>query len=125
MSCSATPVWKRGETREMTLTVFDAGGAARDISSATAIEYQVKTAPGAADPPLIGLSLGSGVTIRSPQTGQNEGRADVVVSSALTDLLAPGTYYEEAVLVLPGTPPIRKYVLGPRKIIVAEVVNRP
>lgn len=124
MSCSSPKTWLRGETQELVLTVFDALGEARDLSTATAIEYQVKALAGAPDPPLIALALGSGITLR-PQADATLGQADVVVSSALTDALAPGTYYEEAVLVLPGTPPIRKYVIGPRKFFVSDVVNRP
>lgn len=124
MSCSSPKIWKRGETQELVLTVFGADGLARDLTTALAIEYQVKTAPGAPDPAPIALELGTGITLR-PQTGMTLGQADVVVSSALTDALAPGTYYEEAVLVLPGTPPLRKYVLGPRKLFVLDVVNRP
>lgn len=124
MSCSTPQIWLRGETRELVLTVFDLHNELRDLTSATAIEYQVKTAPGAPDPALVSLALGSGITLRT-QSGVTLGQADIAVSSAATDALAPGTYYEEAVLVLPGTPPLRKYVLGPRKFFVNDVVNRP
>jgi hypothetical protein len=124
MSCSTPQIWLRGETRELVLTVFGADNELRDLGAALAIEYQVKAAPGAPDPALISLAIGSGITLRA-QSGATLGQADIAVSSAATDALTPGTYYEEAVLVLPGTPPVRKYILGPRKLFLDDVVNRP
>lgn len=118
----STPVWYRGETREMVFSYVE-DGYATSLTTATAVEYQVKAAPGDADPPLISLGLGSGVTLRT-QSGATLGQVDIVVPSADTDALAPGVYYEEVVVVFPGTPPRRKVPVQ-RKIIMSGVVNRP
>lgn len=122
MNCTPPQIWLRGETRELVLTVFDLDNEPRDLTSALSIEYRVKTAPGAPDPALISLALGSGITLRT-QSGTTLGQADIEISSAATGALTPGAYYEEVALTLPGTPAVRKYVLGPRKFFVDATLN--
>jgi hypothetical protein len=123
MSCNRTQTWYRGESRELVLTI-SVDGEAVDLSSALAIEYQLKEAPGAADPPLIALALGTGISLR-PQSGATLGQADVAIPYTATDVLTARTYYEEVAAMFPGTPPIRRYVVPPRKVFVLDVVNRP
>lgn len=112
--------WLRGETRSLVLTVT-VDGEPQDLTAATAIEYQLKASVGDPDPALISLSIGAGITLRE-QAGANLGVADIVVSSALADTLAPGTYAEEVVTVFPGD--VRRYLVGPRLVKVLGVVNR-
>lgn len=116
-----TETWYRGETIDKVLTVAT-DGELRDLSVATGIELQVKSAPDADDPPLISLAIGYGITLRA-QSGATLGQADVTISSAQVDALAPGVYYYDVAVDFPG--PERKYVVKPTKVIVKGVVNRP
>lgn len=119
----STPIWYRSETQELVLTYVE-DGALLNLSTATSIEFQVKAAPDTADPPLISLAIGSGITLR-PQTGDTLGQADIVVTSAQVDALAPGTYYYEVAVVWPAPNARRKYPVPPTKFILRGVVNRP
>jgi hypothetical protein len=118
-----TPIWYRGETREYVITVTS-DGEEQDLTAATAIEMQLKATPGAADPPLASLSLGSGITLRA-QSGTTLGQADIVIPyNWLTGAGTPaGTYYFDVAVIFPG--PIRRYVIKPTKVIVRDVVNQP
>lgn len=117
-----TETWYRGETIQKLLTVAT-DGELRDLTSA-GLELEVKALPGNADPALISLAIGSGIELRS-QSGATLGQADITITSAQVDGLAPGVYWYDVVAILPGTPAIRKYVVPPTKVIVAAVVNRP
>jgi hypothetical protein len=119
-----TPVWYRGETINYVLTVT-VDGAAYDLTTATAIELQLKAGPGSADPALASLSLAGGEIVRRTQSGTTLGQADVEIPSTwLTGVGTPaGTYYFDVVVVFPG--PIRRYVVKPRKVVVRDVVNPP
>lgn len=117
----STPVWNRSETQEKVLTVVE-DGVLMDLNHALAIEYQVKTAPETADPPLIGLAIGYGVTLRA-QAGDTLGQADIVVPSAAVDSLPPGYYYEEVAVDWDDSR--RTYPVPARRILVRGVVNRP
>lgn len=118
-----TPIWYRGETREYVITVT-VDGDEQDLTSATDIEMQLKTAPGVADPPLASLSIGSGITLR-PQSGTTLGQADIVLPyNWLTGAGTPaGTYYFDVCVIFPG--PVRRYVVRPTKVYVRDVVNPP
>lgn len=117
----STPVWYRSETQRKVLTVVR-DGELRNLNEASAIEYQIKSAPGAADPPLVAIAIGTGITLRA-QTGATLGQADILVTSAQVDSLAPGTYYEEVAVA--WTDGDRTYPVPPRKFILSAVVNRP
>jgi hypothetical protein len=75
-----TPVWYRGETINYVLTVT-VDGAAYDLTTATAIELQLKAGPGSADPALASLSLAGGEIVRRTQSGTTLGQADVEIPS--------------------------------------------
>jgi hypothetical protein len=116
-----TPTWNRSETKTKVLTVVE-DGALGNLTLATDIEYQLKTAPEVADPPLISLSVGFGITLRT-QAGETLGQADILIPSAAVDALAPGTYYEEVCVIWADGR--RTYPIPARKVIVKGVVNRP
>lgn len=125
-----TPVWYRGETTEYELSVTR-NGEAVDLSTATALELQLKLTPGAADPALASLSLGSGITLQT-QSGTTLGKATVLIpydwltqtsGSPAAAVTPAGTYYFDVVVVYPG--PVRRYVVKPTKVVVRDVVNPP
>jgi len=118
-----SPVWYRGETVNYVLTVTT-DGVAEDLTAATGIEMQLKATPGAADPALASLSIGSGITLRA-QSGTTLGQADIVIpSNWLTGAGTPaGTYYFDIVVIFPSS--VRRYVVKPTRVIVRDVVNQP
>ena len=76
-----------GESLVLLLTVTDQGtGDPFDLSTYTAIEFQVKASDGAADPPLISKSLGSGITLVGGGTG---GQAQVAINTSDTTTANP------------------------------------
>lgn len=116
--------WIRGEDVEMVLTVTDDTGALEDLTTAIDIELRVKDSPDDADPPLLALSLGSGITVRSPQTGSNLGLADVVATAAQTFALVAGLkHYDVFVVRASGK---RKCAISPQsRLQIGAVVNFP
>lgn len=118
-----TDHWNRYETIELDFTVT-VDGERVDLTEATDLELQVKAAPGGADPPLVALTLGDGITLEV-QSGATLGDGHAVIPSDAWDEVAGGTYYWELVGVFPGTPPIRRYLQPVRKVILSEVVNPP
>lgn len=114
---ATTETWYRGATIKKLLTVVT-DGEPRDLTTAT-VELQVKADLGAADPPLIALAIGEGITLRDQTT--DPGLADIVISSEQTDGLTPGTYWFDVVAVFGSE---RYYVVEPTKVILAPVVNR-
>ena len=125
-----TPVWYRGETREYVVTVLS-GGEEQDLTQVAGIELQLKSAPGAVDPPLATLALGAGITLRT-QSGETLGQAAVVLpydwltqvaGSPATAVTPAGDYYFDVVVIFPG--PVRRYVVRPTKVVVRDVVNQP
>lgn len=117
-----TPVWYRGETIEYVLTVTSDGDG-DDLRLAAGIELQVKLQPGAVDPPLVSVAIGTGVTLRDQDA--TPGIADVVIPyNALTGPGTPaGTYWFDVCMILPG--PVRRYVVKPTKVVIRDVVNQP
>ena len=111
----------KGEYKLLVLTVTDDEQDPVDLTAATALEFQVKTAVGAADPPLIGKAIGTGVTLR-PQAGITLGQAEIEIQTSDTSALAPGTYYYDVVLVLAGK---RYFVVPPSEFIIKGVINLP
>lgn len=118
---SSTETWYRGQTVRKVLTV-STDGEARSLADATAVELQVKSALGGADPAPIALAIGSGITLRDQD--DQPGVADVVITSAQTQALTPGVWWFDVVVVWPA-PAERAYVVPPTKVIVAAVVNPP
>lgn len=115
-----------GQTKRLTLAFADADGERIDLTTATAIELQVKAADGDADPALIALSIGDGITVR-PQVGDDIGMADAVISSARTTAApwpdAPasvGIFRYDVVLEISGD---RHYAVPPSDFVVRSVVN--
>lgn len=114
--------WYRGETTTYVLT-YVVNGVPTTLANASAVELQLKAAPGTADPPLATLSLGAGIALRNQTT--SPGQADVVIPyDWLTGVGTPaGTYYFDVVVVFPG--PTRRYVVRPTRVVVRDVVNPP
>lgn len=111
----------KGETTVMRITVIrEDDGLRENLTTASNIEWQLKTAPGAADAPLISKSLGSGVVLLT-QSGDTLGQFEVTLLSADTSALAAGVYYYDAVVVMPGA--VRHYVIRPSKATIKDVVN--
>lgn len=117
------PIWYRGETYEYVLTVTE-DGQPRNLDDVVAIELQVKSTPGAADPPLVSLSLSSGITRRT-QTGDDVGKADILWPSSALASVPAGYVWMDVVCVFPGDPVVRKYVVKPTYYAVKDVVNQP
>ncbi len=118
----APPTFWRGETRTLRLTVTDDADARVDLTAATAIEFQIKSAPGAADPALVAKALGDGVTLLT-QTGETIGQADIVIAQGdTTDATAmpAGVYWLDAVVVLGG---VRSLVQQPLQMFLRDTVN--
>lgn len=116
-----TPTWYRGETIDYVLAVTT-DGEPDSLSVATAIELQLKAAPGGSDPALVSLGIGTGITPRA-QTGTDIGVADVQIPSAALAAVPAGVYYYDVVVIWnDGT---RKYVVKPTKVLVRDVVNAP
>lgn len=109
----------RGDAARYRLTVTDDADARVDITGAT-IEVQVRTALGAVDPPSIGKSVGSGITILT-QSGDTLGQADVVFASGDTNI-APALYWIDVVITLAGD---RVHIVAPREYTISSVVNAP
>lgn len=119
MGCIET--WYRGASVRKVLTV-STDGEPRSLADATAIELQVKSQPGGADPAPIALAIGSGITLRDQD--DEPGVADVVITSAQTQSLTPGVWWFDVVVEF-ASPAERAYVIPPTKVIVAAVVNPP
>jgi|SRR5688572_2599419 len=121
--CRLNPlVMFRGATKRWTITIRrEVDDEPIDITAATALEFQVKTVPGAADPPLISKAIGTGVTIQ-PQTGDTLGQAIIALDGADTNGAGTpaGLYHYDVVLVLGGE---RHYVIAPSEFWLRDVVN--
>jgi hypothetical protein len=119
-----TQVWHRGTTIEYVLTV-SSNGTADDLSLATSLELQLKAEVDGADPALVSLGIGTGITLRT-QSGTTLGMADVVIPYTALASVADGTYWMDVVVTYSGSPnPIRRLVIPPTKVMVRGVVNQP
>jgi len=124
-----------GETKDLILIFTKSSDGTRlnldaDLdAAATAIELQVKVSEGDADPALISLAIGTGITKRT-QTGDDIGVADAVIPSTATLPAnanwpaAPanvGTFrYDVKIVLVSGAV---KYAVDPSDLIVKAVVN--
>lgn len=111
-----------GETRTLAVTVSrrSDGTNLNLLTEVSAIELQVKAQDGDADPPLISKSIGSGITVRSPQTGDDLGVCDVVIDAADTSSLAGVYRWDLVVLLASGE---RLFGVRPSDFVVSQVVN--
>lgn len=109
----------RGETTSFHLEAA-ANGAARNLDGLT-LECQIKLTAGAADPALVSLTVGSGITLDT-QSGDTLGHLTVTFSATQTDSLTAGIAYLD-VWAISGLS--RKCIIKPRRVIVRDVVNPP
>lgn len=126
MSCDEIPQWKRHETRSLVLTLRDAEGQPQNLDDdpGLVVQWQVKANLGDADPALVDLSIGNGITKRT-QTGADIGKLDIVVPYTAWASVAAGFYYHEAVAIFTGSPAVRKYPYGSVYFQLIDVVNAP
>ena len=110
----------QGDDLALCLTVTDDDGVRVDLTTLDAIEVEVKSAPGAADPALIHKDLTDGVTPRDQTADATKGQADVVILSVNTTQ-TPGLYYLDVVVIVDG---VRQHIEGPREFTIAGVVNQ-
>jgi hypothetical protein len=110
----------KGESfsRVVTVVDYDNDGELQDLTGAT-IELQVKALAGAADPAIISLSVGSGITILT-QSGDTLGQFRFDLSSAATAAKTPGKYRYDVAVVIGG---VRHYAVPPSDFRLVAVVN--
>jgi hypothetical protein len=123
MALAETPLaLLAGETRTLAVTVTRRSTDAfvNLLTEVSAIELQVKAQDGDADPPLISKSVGSGIVIRDPQTGDDLGVCDITLDPADTASLS-GVYRYDLVVTLTGGE--RLYGIRPSDFVVDPVVN--
>jgi hypothetical protein len=112
----------RGDDVDYVLVVTDDTDTPIDLTSVAALEVQVKTAIGAADPPTLSKSIAAGTVVLLDQTAPaTKGRASFGFTSAETNI-TPGLYWLDIVLVLAGK---RTHVITPRAFTITDVVNPP
>lgn len=108
----------QGDDAAYLLTVTDDAGARVDLRTVSAIEVQVKTATGAADPPTIAKELGGGVDLLDQTLPATQGQALITFTGDDTSQI-PGLYALD-VVVVDGR---RQHVIAPRDYTIAAVVN--
>lgn len=91
MSSAQDITWTRGQTEEWTLAITNADGTALNLSTALAVEFEVKPYEGAPDPATLHLDLTSGITLRT-QIGADVGVCDLVATSAQVFTLSYGKW---------------------------------
>ena len=109
----------KGEDRTFTILVVDEEGERADITG-YAIEFEVKIADGAADPPDIAKSVGSGITINPDQVA-NKGEATLQINPTDTNSLAARVYRYDLVVIDGGFE--RHVVIPPSDFDLRDVVN--
>jgi hypothetical protein len=110
-----------GESKRWIFTVVDLDGRRSDLSSASAIEFQVKKADGDPDPALVAKALGTGITLLDQTSAATRGQFQVDLGSSDT-ALAAGTYRYDVVVVVSGR---RHFVVEPSDFKVIAAVNLP
>lgn len=80
---------EQGATFRHTITVQDENEVVIDLVNVTDIRLMVRQTEDAADPPLVTLSVGSGITISAPTT---LGQFVVLISAAATAALPVGMW---------------------------------
>lgn len=117
----------RGESRTISLTVMDSStGLAVDLSSGiwqvSTVEWQMKTILGGTDPGGLLKSLGAGIALRSPQTGDNKGMLDITLDPSDTASRALGGYMHDCVATFVAG--LRLYLIKPSGVSLLDVVNQ-
>jgi hypothetical protein len=114
----------RGETRVIRLSVTDTDtGLAVDLTTGAweidAIEWQMKTQLGGADPGVLTKALGTGITI---QSGAVADQIAITLDPADTSALALGGYMHDCVATFASGP--RLYLIQPSGAQLLDVVNQ-
>jgi len=108
-------IWT-GEYKEITIAVLDTAGNAADLTAATA-RWVLKKRPDGSMPALVSKSHEHGAEVLMPET---DGKVKIVLDSADTVDLAPGTYYHETEVLdsadRPFTPTVGIMVVQPSAI---------
>ncbi|MES2170554.1 MAG: hypothetical protein V4479_07510 [Actinomycetota bacterium] len=106
----------QGDTASFLLTVLQDDGQPFDLATATAIEFRVKPADGAPDPPTILKALGSGVVVSlaTPATG-----TAIIALGTGDTAISPARYRVDVVVVAPN---LRQHVIAPQDFVLAAVV---
>lgn len=113
----------RGDTLTLRLTVTDDDGELFDLTGST-LHFRVKDKVTDADPADIIKSSASAaeIEILTPQTDiTNKGRADIKLTPADTESLAPGNYVYDVWIVLPST--AEHVVIKPSKFRIEQAVT--
>lgn len=84
----------KGQTAKWVLKVLDEDGDPFDLTSTT-LYLRVKASTSDADPALVALLTGSGITNQT-QTGSTIGWADVLMTPTQTNLLTALNYFYDA-----------------------------
>lgn len=126
MSCDEIETWYRGETTEFVLTaVF--GGQLRDLREFTGgIELQVKRNLDDPDPALVVLAVDTGIVLRDQDDlDDGLGKADVTIESDAWDDVEAGYVWYDVFGLFAGSPPVRKLIVVPTRVLLAGVCNTP
>ena len=112
----------RGADRVFRVTVTKADDSGRQDLTGATMEFQVKTAPGVADPALISKSVGAGITLLA-QAGATLGQADLALASADTSgaTTPAGKYSYDLVATIGGK---RRVIIPPSDFTLKDVVNQ-
>lgn len=128
MSCGQIRVMYEGTTKKFRLRFTDDEGERVDLDEVEDIEFEVKRAAGAADPPLLFKNIGAGIELET-QDGDTLGEAILTIDAAdtteaNTDWIAPRTgvfYYD--VIVLQDSGATRLVAVPPSELRVKALVN--
>jgi len=123
MSCAIPYTIRQGEARKPRYTAFTEDGEIQNLSGAL-IEMQVKPQPGDPDSELLINKVSPLGIIILDQTvgGDTEGQFEVCLDPQDTAGIAPGYYFYDIVLILPGFD--RSYGVLPSPFVIASVVNQ-
>ena len=113
----------RGDDYVFRITVTDDTDARVDLTSA-AIQFQIRTAPGAAGAPAVAKSVGSGITVLDQTQPTTKGQADIAIDSADTAAagVPAGVYWLDAVTVILSK---RHHVIDPMECEIIDSVTPP
>ena len=82
----------RGETTNLVFTILDSTGAVADLSSITGATLTFRKFAGDTSTPALRLTLGSGLTVASPQSGATKGQLNAVATNVQTATIAAGDW---------------------------------
>jgi hypothetical protein len=109
----------KGESKTLRFTAMDADEARVNLTGAT-VEFEVHYPPGAAQPPAIAKSIGSGILLGDQDTAATKGDFDVSLSPADTKDLKAKLYKYDVWIVLLG---YRRCLVRPSDFRLIETVN--